>query len=108
MKAVAALAGEHAGDPRTVTPAAVSNVSYWETGRELVITISTAMQVEENERSGCLNEIKKKSHFLLCNSTQFSVKVIYPCIWDPGCSQISTLPLLMSAKMEENRKRGPL
>ena len=57
MKAVAALAGEHAGDPQTVTPAAVSNVSYWETGRELVITISTAMQVEENERSGCLNEI---------------------------------------------------
>ena len=29
MTAVAALAGEHAGEPRTITPAAVSNVGYW-------------------------------------------------------------------------------
>ena len=52
--------------------------------------------------------LKIKSHFLLRNSEQFSVKMVCPCIWDPGCSQISTLPSLTSAKMEENRQRGPL
>ena len=62
MTAVAALAGNTlvSLEPSPQLPCPMSVTG--ETGRELVITVSTATQVEEKERS-CLNEIKKNLIF---------------------------------------------